>query len=99
VLRVAACRRDGDGLWGYSGIMRYPDSGGMSAQARSKREAVRMQAASWFSQGMQAREVARRLRVSDNSAYVGGAAGGPVASRRWCPRDLAAAGAGCRPVS
>jgi len=29
-----------------------------------------MQAAAWFSQGVRVREVARRLRVSDNSAYV-----------------------------
>src|SRR6266508_749519 len=69
-LRVAACCRDCDWLRGYSGIMRYPDGGGLSAQARCKREAVRMQAAAWFSQGVRVREVARRLRVSDNSAYV-----------------------------
>ena len=49
--------------------MRYPDSGGLTAAGRAKREAVRMQAAGLFEQGVEALEVARRLRVSDNSAY------------------------------
>jgi len=50
--------------------MRYPDGGGLSARARGKRQAVRMQAAAWFAEGVEPREVARRLRVSNNSAYV-----------------------------
>jgi putative transposase len=31
-------------------VMRYPDGGGLSAQGRAKREAVRMRAAEWFAQ-------------------------------------------------
>jgi putative transposase len=50
--------------------MRYPDGGGLSAQARDKREAVRMQAAAWFAEGAWPREVARRLRISNNPAYL-----------------------------
>lgn len=42
----------------------------MSARARDKREAVRMQAAVWFAEGVAPREVARRLRISNNSAYL-----------------------------
>lgn len=50
--------------------MRYPDGGGLSAKGRARRETVRLQAAGWFAQGMPAREVAKRLRVSTNSAYL-----------------------------
>jgi transposase len=49
--------------------MRYPDSGGLTAPARAKREQVRRQAAQWFEQGVPAAEVARRLRVSATAAY------------------------------
>jgi putative transposase len=54
----------------YSGIMKYSDGGGLSARAHDKREAVRMQAAAWFAEGVTPPEVARRLRISNNSAYV-----------------------------
>src|SRR5438552_6563310 len=50
--------------------MRYPDGGGLSARARDKREAVRMQAVAWFGEGVTPLEVARRLRISTNSAYL-----------------------------
>src|SRR5438067_7399505 len=50
--------------------MRYPDGGGLSARARDKREAVRMRAAAWFAEGVTPPEMARRLRISTNSAYV-----------------------------
>ena len=49
--------------------MRYPDSGGLSAQARVRREQVRLQAAEMFAEGVAAVEVAERLRVSTKSAY------------------------------
>ncbi|WP_250000886.1 winged helix-turn-helix domain-containing protein [Actinoplanes sp. M2I2] len=49
--------------------MRYPDSGGLTAPARAKREQVRRQAADWFEHGVPAAEVARRLRVSATAAY------------------------------
>ncbi len=50
--------------------MRYPDGGGLSAAGRVRREKVRLQAAEWFAEGVEPPEVARRLRVSCNSAYV-----------------------------
>lgn len=50
--------------------MRYPDTGGLSAEARIRREAVRIEAAELFEQGMPASEVARRLRVTPKSAYT-----------------------------
>jgi transposase len=49
--------------------MRYPDSGGLTAPARAKREQVRRQAADWFAEGVPAAEVARRLRVSATAVY------------------------------
>ena len=50
--------------------MRYPDGGGLSAAGRARREEVRLQAAEWFAEGVTPPEVARRLRVSSNSAYA-----------------------------
>jgi transposase len=50
--------------------MRYPDGGGLSALGRARREALRLQAAAWFAEGIEPLAVARRLRVSPNSAYV-----------------------------
>lgn len=50
--------------------MRYPDGGGLSAAGRARREGLRLQAAAWFAEGIGPLEVARRLRVSANSAYV-----------------------------
>jgi transposase len=50
--------------------MRYPDGGGLSAAGRARREEVRLQAAELFSQGITPSQVAARLRVSSNSAYV-----------------------------
>ena len=50
--------------------MRYPDGGGLSAAGRVRREEVRSQAAEWFAAGVAPLEVARRLRVSSNSAYA-----------------------------
>ena len=66
----SACRGDGGCWWGYCGVRRYPDGGGLSAAGRVRREAGRLQAAEWFAQGIEPPEVARRLRVSSNSAYV-----------------------------
>jgi hypothetical protein len=66
----ALCRADAGRWWVYSGIMRYPDGGGLSDKGRARREVVRLQAAGWFAQGVPAREVAKRLRVSTNSAYL-----------------------------
>ena len=51
-------------------MMRYPDGGGLSAQGRAKREAVRMRAAEWFAQQVPVTEIASRLRVSTNAVYV-----------------------------
>jgi len=50
--------------------MRYPDSGGLSAEARVQREAVRVEAAELFERGVSPPEVARRLRVTPKSAYT-----------------------------
>jgi transposase len=49
--------------------MRYPDGGGLSAEGRSRREKLRLQAAQMFQQGMKPVQVARSLRVSTKSAY------------------------------
>ena len=50
--------------------MRYPDSGGLSAQGRARRERVRLQAADMFEQKLSAVEIAARLRVSTKSVYA-----------------------------
>ena len=44
--------------------MRYPDGGGLTAEARTRREDVRLQAARLFEQDMAPGQVARVLRVS-----------------------------------
>lgn len=49
--------------------MRYPDGGGLTAEGRSRRERVRLQAAQMFEQDMDAGQVARLLRVSTKSVY------------------------------
>jgi putative transposase len=49
--------------------MRYPDGGGLTEQARAKREQVRQQAAGWFAEGVPVPQVARRLRVSPTAVY------------------------------
>jgi transposase len=47
--------------------MRYPDGGGLTARARSRREQVRLEAAQMFAQDVDARQIARSLRVSTKS--------------------------------
>jgi transposase len=49
--------------------MRYADGGGLTTQGRRRREAVRLEAAGLFADGVGPMEVARRLRVSRKSAY------------------------------
>ena len=39
----AVCRRDGNGGTFYAGVMRYPDSGGLFADARVRRNALAFQ--------------------------------------------------------
>jgi transposase len=50
--------------------MRYPDGGGLTAEGRARREAVRLQAAVLFTSNVPVPEIARRLRVSHNAVYV-----------------------------
>jgi putative transposase len=50
--------------------VRYPDGGGLTAEGRARREAIRLQAAALFAQEVSVPEIARRLRVSHNSVYV-----------------------------
>src|SRR3954468_24495765 len=74
--------------------MRYPDGGGLSAAARARREAVRVQAAQMSADGLSQAEVARRLRVSDLSTsrwYRAWKAGGVPA-----PASRGSGGAMCR---
>jgi transposase len=52
----------------YAGVMRYPDSGGLSAAERARRERVRLEAAELIEAGDSDREVAARFRVSRMSA-------------------------------
>jgi transposase len=74
--------------------MRYPDSGGLSAEGRARREVVRLQAAQMFEQGVGPVQVAGQLRVSAKSAYQW--------RRRWLAGGQAAlasrgpGGDGCR---
>ena len=49
--------------------MRYSDGGGLNAEARARREEVRLRAAQLFVQGMAPGQVARVLRVSTKSVY------------------------------
>ena len=49
--------------------MRYADGGGLTAQGRSRREQVRLQAAEMFEHDADARQVAGSLRVSTKSVY------------------------------
>lgn len=50
--------------------VRYPDGGGLTAEGRARREAVRLQAAELFAQDVPVPEIAKRLRVSHNAVYV-----------------------------
>ena len=54
----------------YILVMRYAPRGGQTAAGRTKREAVRFEAAEMFEQGLRPPEVARRLRVTRKSAYA-----------------------------
>jgi putative transposase len=49
--------------------MRYSDGGGLTAEGRSCREQVRLQAAKMFAKDADARQIARSLRVSAKSVY------------------------------
>ncbi|MFE2670662.1 helix-turn-helix domain-containing protein [Streptomyces mirabilis] len=48
--------------------MRYPDGGGLTAEAQDRREQVRLAAAELIEAGASDREVARRFRVTRMSA-------------------------------
>lgn len=50
--------------------MRYPDGGGLTAQGRSRREKVRLQAAEMFARDTDPALIARELRVSTKSVYA-----------------------------
>jgi putative transposase len=49
--------------------MRYADGGGLTAQGRSRREKIRLEAAQMFAQDMGAGQIAGLLRVSTKSVY------------------------------
>ena len=49
--------------------VRYALGGGVDAEGRARREAVRLEAAALFTGGLSAGQVAVRLRVSERSAY------------------------------
>ena len=49
--------------------MRYADGGGLTMKGRSRREQVRLQAAEMFAEDVDARQVAKVLRVSTKSVY------------------------------
>lgn len=90
-----AAWRAGSRRWvRYLVWMRYPDGGGLTAEGRARREAVRLQAAALFTQGVSVAEIARRLRVSHNAVYVW--------RRRWLADGEAGlvskgpSGSGCR---
>jgi hypothetical protein len=52
----------------YARAMRYPDSGGLTAAERARRERVRLAAAELIEEGARDREIAKRFRVSRMSA-------------------------------
>ena len=77
--------------------MRYPDSGGLTAAERARRERVRLEAAELIEAGASDREVALRFRVSRMSANrwrrAARSASSPPPScanfrRRWTPARL-----------
>jgi hypothetical protein len=49
--------------------MRYPDGGGLTAEGRTRRKKVRLQAAQLFAQDMNAGQIAGLLRMSTKSVY------------------------------
>src|SRR5712691_1920611 len=75
----------------YAGCMRYPDSGGLSAEGRARREIVRLQAAQMFEHEVRPVQVARRLQVSAKPAYQWRAA-----LARWRPGGAGVEGSGRR---
>lgn len=54
----------------YLDAVRYPDGGGLTAEGRARREAVRLQAAALFADGTPVAQIAQRLRASQNAVYV-----------------------------
>ena len=66
----------------YLDAVRYPDGGGLTAEGRARREAVRLQAAALFARGTPVAAIASRLRVSQNAVYVW--------RRRWLAQGEAA---------
>lgn len=73
--------------------MRYPDGGGLTPEARARREDVRLQAEGLFEHGMVSRQIARVLRVSTMSVYQWRRAGRRAATP-WHRRGRA--GYGCK---
>src|SRR5580704_8809474 len=76
--------------------MRYADGGGLTAEGRARRDNVRLQAARLFEQDVDARRIAKILRVSTKSVYqrrpAWGAAGdAALASRGPGGRGVGAA--------
>ncbi|WP_323185916.1 helix-turn-helix domain-containing protein [Streptomyces sp. NBC_00378] len=49
--------------------MRYPDGGGLTAEQRRRREAIRMRAVDLFDEGVEVPCIARELRVSEKSVH------------------------------
>jgi transposase len=64
-----ASLRDSCGWRGYAWFVRYADGGGLTAEGRARREAVRLQAAEMFAQDADPVQIARSLRVSTKSVY------------------------------
>jgi transposase-like protein len=57
------------GWQGYAWFVRYADGGGLTAESRARREAVRLQAAEMFAQDADPVQIGRSLRVSTKSVY------------------------------
>jgi hypothetical protein len=60
----------------YAGIIRYPDSGGLTAKERARREQVRLAAADLIGAGASDREVAEVPGEPDVGEPVAAGAGG-----------------------
>lgn len=82
----------------YSGVIRYPDGGGLTAEQRARREQVRLEAADLIEATMNRRIAAVRglFRVrGDNQAAVS-EPGADLGATDGCGAAMAARGAGAR---
>jgi hypothetical protein len=79
--------------------MRYADGGGLTAEGRARRENVRLLAARLFEQDVDARRIAKILRVSTKSVYQRRRAWGTAGDAAPASRGPGGRGFGGRPAT